>query len=94
MTSLAFFFSENDALIEADLSELKADKIISLKGLFIRCKNLKKVKFEFTDANKIVDLSSLFNGCFSLNSAIFNFNAEKVIDMSEMFKSCYSLNSL
>ena len=94
LKSLAHLFSENEALIEADLSQLESKELISLKGSFTKCLNLKKVKFEFAGSNKIEDMSNLFTNCSSLNSVIFNFKAEKVVDMREMFYYCFSIKSL
>ena len=45
LKSLEFLFKEKESLIEVDLSQLEYDEIASLKGTFIDCINLKKVKF-------------------------------------------------
>ena len=94
LKSLEFLFKEKESLIEADLSQLEYDEIFSLKGTFIDCINLKKVKFDFIGSNIINDTSNLFRGCNSLESFILNFSTEKIIDMRGLFENCTSLRNI
>jgi len=69
--------------------------ILSMKGMFKDCINLKSIELSNFETNNVRDFSYMFDNCKSLSSLdISNFNTKKATDISYMFSNCISLSSI
>ena len=78
-------------------SNVKADKTVSMSGMFSNASNLSSIPgFAALDTSKVTDMSGMFSGCYALSQAdeLTGLETSSVRTMAGMFANCNNLNSL
>ena len=79
-------FSENDYIINVDLTSFNTRNVTTMEKMFYKCKNLKSVNLSNLNAENLKDISEMFYGCNNLtNVNLSSFNIINVTDMKYMF---------
>jgi surface protein len=79
-------FSENDYIINVDLTSFNARNVTTMEKMFYKCKNLKSVNLSNLNAEKLTDISEMFYECNNLtNVNLSSFNIINATDMKYMF---------
>ena len=96
MDSAKLMFFNISNLISINFTEhFDTLNILSMKGMFKDCINLKTIELSNFKTDNIRDFSYMFDNCTSLsNINISSFNTKKANDISYMFSNCISLSSI
>ena len=85
------FFALNN-IIEIDLSNFDASKVVNMSSMFKNCTKLERIHFGKINTSSVKDMSSLFENCLKLtNIDLFNFDTSSVTTMNRMFSHCDSI---
>ena len=85
-------FSGINNLIEADLSNFDASKVMDMTGMFFNCTKLKKIDFGDIDTSSVKSIKEIFKHCKELTFVdMSKFNTENLENMFDAFAYCYKL---
>ena len=76
-------------IIEVDLSQFDASKVITMENMFMDCQNLEKVTFGSVVTSSVQNMNLLFLRCYKLSSIdLPNLVTSAVTTMRDMFSHC------
>ena len=88
-------FYELDNIIEIDLSNFDASKVIDMRYMFKSCSNLEKIEFGNINTPSLKNMCAMFGSCSKLKSVDFsNFDTSKVTDMGYLLSGCSKLEKI
>ena len=95
LNNYEMMFDGCSSLVNIDLSEFKASKVISTVYMFRNCRSLKSLDLSKIDTSGVTDMTGMFINCNSLQKLnISNLKTHDVTDMMSMFDGCKSLQSI
>ena len=76
-----------------DISDWDVSNIVSMRGMFFKCVELKSVgDLSNWNVSNVYDMTRMFSKCKSFNQDLSKWNVSNVTDMSYMFGGCESFN--
>ena len=93
--SCSSMFSYLDNIIEIDLSNFYASKVIDMGWMFSDCIFLEKIEFGNINTPSLINMKAMFQSCSKLKSVDFSkFDTSKVTDMSFLLSVCSNLEKI
>ena len=92
INSCVNMFNGLNNLIEADLSNFDASKVIDMTSMFLGCTKLKKIDFGDIDTSSVKSIKNIFKNCEELTFIdMSKFNNKNLENMLDAFAFCYKL---
>ena len=88
-------FSDVEGIIEVDLSEFDASRVVNMSYMFADCSDLKKINFGNVNISSVENMKGLFYGCSSLTSIdLSNIDTSNIKALDGMFFECSSIEKI
>lgn len=94
-TNANYYFQNNYALTELDVSELNVADVTTFEGMFTYCSALSKLDTSTWNMSSAINLNKIFEDCFNLTSVdMSGWNLSSVTTMNNAFYQCGSLRTI
>ena len=90
-TDFTSLFSYNDGLEEINITEIDSSQVTSMKEMFCRCYNLKKVYMNGLVTSNVENIDDMFYRNEKLELLEANFDLTKITSSISAFHDCYKL---
>lgn len=84
--SLAYWFDDCNALVDADLKNLDTSNVEDFSSLFQTCAALENLDISSFNTSNAVNMQNMFSGCRKIIPDVTHFDTQKVQTMDSMFQ--------